>query len=268
MRFRMRHPQLRYIVEKGSITVDGISLTVAARARRRLRRGGHPRPRYSGATSARKRPVTRSTSKSTCSRSTSSDCLRTTRPIPVTAGDRTFRPRANTSREKHAMTFTTSRTRSPRSAAAKSSSSSTTSDRERGRPHRGRGEDHRGDHGVHGPPYEWRHLHADARGAARRVEHPHGVEQHRRSQRTASTVSVDAKHETTTGISAAYRATHGAHAGEPGVTVRRLRAARATSCCATAKVVCSSGPATPRPWWTWPGSPVCCGGRARRSRQR
>ena len=31
-----------YVVEKGSITVDGVSLTVAARRRRRVRRLAHP----------------------------------------------------------------------------------------------------------------------------------------------------------------------------------------------------------------------------------
>ena len=39
---RARSPLLRYVVEKGSITVDGISLTVVEAARRRLHRGGHP----------------------------------------------------------------------------------------------------------------------------------------------------------------------------------------------------------------------------------
>ena len=78
------------------------------------------------------------------------------------------------------------------------------------------------------------------------------------SQRTAFTVSVDARRGTTTGISAADRAT----------TVRTRRStprpgpttwpARATSSrCATARVACSSAPATPRRPSTWRGSPAC-----------
>ena len=39
---RMPAELLRYVVEKGSITVDGVSLTVVERARRRLHRRGIP----------------------------------------------------------------------------------------------------------------------------------------------------------------------------------------------------------------------------------
>ena len=54
LRVRCDRALLRYVVDKGSITVDGISLTVVDAARRRLHRGDHPahrgghHPRHQG----------------------------------------------------------------------------------------------------------------------------------------------------------------------------------------------------------------------------
>ena len=74
-------------------------------------------------------------------------------------------------------------------------------------------------------------------------------------QRTAFTVSVDAKHGTTTGISAADRSHDRAHAHRLGHRRGRSRPARVTSSrCATATAACSSARATPRPRSTWRAS--------------
>ena len=70
-------------------------------------------------------------------------------------------------------------------------------------------------------------LHADRGRAARRAAAPaDGRRTTPRSQRTAFTVSVDAVHGTTTGISAADRADHGPHALDPHDAARRPRPPR------------------------------------------
>ena len=77
---------LRYCVEKGSIAVDGVSLTIAALDDERLR--GRARPAHARGDDARSDcgPATRSTSRSTCSRSTWSAC---SAPATALARDRT-----------------------------------------------------------------------------------------------------------------------------------------------------------------------------------
>ena len=67
---------LRYVVEKGSIAVQGTSLTVAARRRRRLR--GRVDPAHARGDDARRARARRpaSTSRWTCSRNTSRSCSR------------------------------------------------------------------------------------------------------------------------------------------------------------------------------------------------
>ena len=72
--FDARRELLRYVVEKGSIAVEGTSLTVAALDDARLR--GRADPAHARRDDARRAraPATRSTSRSTCSRSTSSGC--------------------------------------------------------------------------------------------------------------------------------------------------------------------------------------------------
>ena len=76
------------------------------------------------------------------------------------------------------------------------------------------------------------------------------------SQRTAFTVSVDARAGTTTGISAADRSRHRARPARRGRPSPRTSPGPGTSSrCATARAACSSGPATPRPPSTWPASP-------------
>ena len=78
------------------------------------------------------------------------------------------------------------------------------------------------------------------------------------SQRTAFTVSVDARHGTTTGISAADRCHHRARAPRPTPPGPRTSPGPATSSrCATARAACSSAPATPRPRSTSPASRGC-----------
>ena len=77
------------------------------------------------------------------------------------------------------------------------------------------------------------------------------------SQRTAFTVSVDAKHGTTTGISAADRATTVRTLVNPASGLRRLRAARPHLPAALPRGRgAQAGRATPRPRSTSPGSPA------------
>ena len=78
------------------------------------------------------------------------------------------------------------------------------------------------------------------------------------AQRTAFTVSVDARHGTTTGISAADRCDHRARAARPRRPGPTTSPGPGTSSrCATARAACSSAPATPRPRSTSPASPGC-----------
>ena len=78
------------------------------------------------------------------------------------------------------------------------------------------------------------------------------------SQRTAFTVSVDAVQRHHDRHLRGRPRHDGPHAHRPGDAPRRPRPARATSSrCATARAACSSGPATPRPRSTSPGSPGC-----------
>ena len=62
---------LRYCVEKGSIAVDGVSLTIAGLARGRLRGRADPAHARSHHAGRRSNRATRSISRSTCSPSTS-----------------------------------------------------------------------------------------------------------------------------------------------------------------------------------------------------
>ena len=74
LRVRCARDLLRYVVEKGSITVDGISLTVVDAARRRLHRRRHPAHggRHDARPQGRRRAA--STSRSTSPPSTSNAC--------------------------------------------------------------------------------------------------------------------------------------------------------------------------------------------------
>ena len=76
-------------------------------------------------------------------------------------------------------------------------------------------------------------------------------------QRTAFTVSVDAKLGTTTGISAADRSTDGPRADRPDRRAPRTSPGPGTSSrCATATAACSSARVTPKPRSTSPAWPA------------
>jgi 3,4-dihydroxy 2-butanone 4-phosphate synthase/GTP cyclohydrolase II len=84
-----------------------------------------------------------------------------------------------------------------------------------------------------------------------RLQLPLMTSQNTERMRTAFTISVDARHGVTTGISAADRAT----------TIKRLvdPATTATDLVRPGHIfpLRYAGPGTPRPRWTWPGWPGC-----------
>ncbi len=71
VRFGLPTDLARFVAEKGSIAVDGVSLTVAGRRSGLVRGRAHSRRRCAPPRWGRGRPATRSTSRSTSSRSTS-----------------------------------------------------------------------------------------------------------------------------------------------------------------------------------------------------
>ena len=83
VRFRLPAALARYVVEKGSITIDGVSLTVAEVGDGLVR--GRADPDHAEADHARRASAsaTRSTWRSTCSPSTSSGCSATGSPAPT-----------------------------------------------------------------------------------------------------------------------------------------------------------------------------------------
>ena len=168
---------LRYVVHKGSITVDGISLTVAAVdddafaiARDPAHARGHD---------ARHPPTGRAREP----RSRSHREVRRTAAAVTERKRRHDLRRGRTSHRRGAARRVRRRRRRRGS-------------RERGRPHhRGREDDARED-GVHDPLHERRDLPADGGRAARRAAAPadgRRARENTEGQRTAFTVSVDAK---------------------------------------------------------------------------
>ena len=77
------------------------------------------------------------------------------------------------------------------------------------------------------------------------------------AQRTAFTFTVDYRHGTTTGISAADRAATIQALIDPAPGPATWPGPATSSRCATATAGCSSGPATPRRRSTWPAWPAC-----------
>ena len=214
---------LRYVVHKGSITVDGISLTVAAVARRRVRRRGDPaHARGHDARHARDR-ASASTSKSTWSPSTWSDsscdeteCDHDVRRPSNRAIDAVRRGEFvvvvdDEDRENEGDLIIAAEKMTPDKMAFMIRYTS----------------------GVICLPMEGERL--DELQLPLMVSGTENTE----GQRTAFTVSVDARHGTTTGISAADRCTTVHALIDPATTRRRPRPARATSSrCATARAAC------------------------------
>ena len=110
----------RYLVDKGSITVDGVSLTVVEAGRRQLHRQPDPRDPRPARRSADEASATRSTSRPTSSPSTSSACSPGPPPRRTAHEDPTRPDRARHRRHRRRQGRRGRRRRGPR---------------ERGRPH-------------------------------------------------------------------------------------------------------------------------------------
>ena len=90
---------------------------------------------------------------------------------------------------------------------------------------------------------------------ADQLDLPLMVQANTEAQRTAFTVSVDARKGTTTGISASDRAATIAALIDPRTRPATWPDRATSSRSATGRVACSSEPATPRRRSTWPGRP-------------
>ena len=228
-----RLTSLRYVVEKGSITVDGISLTVAA-----LHEDG-----FDVAVIPHTLAVTNLGAKQPGDPvNLEVDVLAKYVERLLTDGAQQSRgpdlPAPSDREEHHDVRPHRERDRGDRPRRGRDRRRRR-GPRERGRPHRRGREDHARDHGLHGPPHERRHLHADDGRAARRAADPaDGVEQHRVAAHRVHGVGRrpardDHRH---------LRRRPGddrPHARRPDVALGRLRAARATSSrCATARAAC------------------------------